>query len=150
MDARWPRVPNGERGACCFRAVWKIRVQHINKHWLFPMSWHADRAELQKWKICPSSGRFCLTRLRTGGESIVFLLAIPPFSVSENETSKGCFSQRVCVSVCVCECQQLSSRALTTCSKMSGHRSAICCRTWLAYSWSSAPSLSHSANSASN
>lgn len=31
--------------------------------------------------------------------------------------------------VCVCERQQLSSRALTTCSKMSGHRSAICCRT---------------------
>lgn len=47
-------------------------------------------------------------------------------------------------------CQLLSSSALTTCSKMSGHRSAICCRTWLAYSWSSAPSLSHSANSASN
>lgn len=64
--------------------------------------------------------------------------------------SKGRFSQCVCVCSCVCLCQQLSSRALTTCSKMSGHRSAICCRTWLAYSWSSAPSLSHSANSASN
>lgn len=46
--------------------------------------------------------------------------------------------------------QQDSSRALTTCSRMSGQWSAICCRTEFAYSCSSALSRSHCSSSDSS
>lgn len=46
--------------------------------------------------------------------------------------------------------QHDSSRALTTCSRMSGQWSAICCRTEFAYSCSSALSRSHCSSSDSS